>query len=430
MLKKNEIIHSKMVEIDERKMVSMSNSSIEDRLLENYGVYGIKIVMIGVVGAYAMDSKNYDHRQFIKFSVENFAKLIGKEEKYAISIFKRTCALLRSKEIIIPGFLDDKPYNFVTGILNTFAYSHDEKSLAVKFEEAFVPHFMEMKGNFTQHELGYIMNLERVNTITFYRFLKMKIGKEFKNMIAGKEYYLEIQEITLRQFFEAENKYSQSRDFRNKVLVKYADEINLGTDLNISFEQSIQAGYFTITLSKKAKEDDPIKISLDAFRLTKQKKVRAKKPKQVEKKAANELPVSTGSKAPEGDSTKENGTGAPQHVGEVFNQRPKAPKAPAPEIMDKEELLALVNMFIRTNDKIYSILTNMFDKGLIAPYKTPYDYLYFVFGQYQQKVGSVELKNLVSNKVHLLESSLSEYLNQDKRVGFQLIKDLLEEVEV
>jgi hypothetical protein len=62
----NEVL-SKMVEIDHKNLVSMSNQAIENRILENYGAYGMKIIMIGVVGAYAIGKKNYDHRFLSNF---------------------------------------------------------------------------------------------------------------------------------------------------------------------------------------------------------------------------------------------------------------------------------------------------------------------------------------------------------------------------
>lgn len=78
-----------MVEIDHKNLVSMSNQAIENRIPWKLRcLWHEDHIMIGVAGAYAIGKKNYDHRFFIKFSVDNFAKLIGREENTLYQFLK------------------------------------------------------------------------------------------------------------------------------------------------------------------------------------------------------------------------------------------------------------------------------------------------------------------------------------------------------
>lgn len=289
---------TQLVEIDQKNNVSISNQAIEKKILESYGVYGMKIVMIGIVGAYAIGKKHYDHRFFIKFSVENFARLIKQEERYAISIFKKACDDLRKKEVAIDGTLDDQPSTFLTGVLDTYAYTNNERTLALKFNEAFVPIFMQMSGNFTQYALNYALSLNKVESINFYCFLKMKIGKDLPKIVKSKKYMLEIEEEKLRIFFNIFEKYKQSRDFKNKILVPIADEISKNTDINLSFETTPRSKVITIHFSLKEDSDLPSNVSIDDFkiskpnyRLTKDKKT---KDIQKEKKESDSMGIMGG----------------------------------------------------------------------------------------------------------------------------------------
>ena len=83
-------------------------------------------------------------------------------------------------------------------------------------------------------EQGYKYQ-ETGNLTTGFKTFLSKIGKEFKNIIENKEYYFDIEEKILRQFFNVENSYTQQRDLKNKVLAKVANEINKKVKSNLFF---------------------------------------------------------------------------------------------------------------------------------------------------------------------------------------------------
>ncbi|MFL1616160.1 RepB family plasmid replication initiator protein [Acinetobacter baumannii] len=407
---------TKMVEIDHKNLVSMSNQAIENRILENYGAYGMKIVMIGVVGAYAIGKKNYDHRFFIQFSVDNFAKLIGREEKYAISIFKKTCSLLRSKEVVLQGYLDGEETEFVTGILDTYAYSKNEKSLAVKFNSEFVPYFMEMSGNFTQYELSYALGLDKIESISFYCFIKMKIGKEFKNIIENKEYYFDIEEKILRQFFNVENSYTQQRDLKNKVLAKVAKEINENTDLTINFEVSQQSSFFTMTFKYKSDADKPSKISLEDFKLTKAKKTKparkvGEKKNEEQKPAGKETPPPTEkpkNKVRTEDAAKE--TGKPKSLAQIL----KETSGFEPKKLSNDEIKNISDVFIKDHPHEYDLVSWMVDKKIITFKKHPADFIFYVLNTYHSRYGGHSLEEYVNEEFSKkLQAYYNEYKNSE-----------------
>ncbi len=410
---------SKMVEIDHKNLVSMSNQAIENRILENYGAYGMKIVMIGVVGAYAIGKKNYDHRFFIKFSVDNFAKLIGREEKYAISIFKKTCSLLRSKEVVLQGYLDGEETEFVTGLLDTYAYSKNEKSLAVKFNSEFVPYFMEMSGNFTQYELSYALGLDKIESISFYCFIKMKIGKEFKNIIENKEYYFDIEEKILRQFFNVENSYTQQRDLKNKILAKVAKEISENTDLIINFEVSQQSSFFTMTFKYKTDADKPKKISLEDFKLTKDKKTKPAR-KVSDKKKEDEKPAGQNSIPPVQPKAKEadlsnveddkKTVSKPKSLSDILGQS----KSLEVKKLSAEEIQNLSSTFIKDHPQEYDFISWMVDKQIITFKKHPADFILYILTTYHSRFGGNTLEDYVRKEFSLkLQAYYEEYKNSE-----------------
>lgn len=410
MTSNNNELFSKLVDIDHKNLVSMSNNAIENQILENYGAFGMKIIMIGVVGAYAIGKKNYDHRFFIKFSVENFASLIGKEEKYAISIFKKTCAILRNKEVILRGYLDGEETDFVTGLLDTYAYSKNEKSLAVKFNSEFVPFFMEMSGNFTQYELNYALKMKRVESISFYCFIKMKIGKEFKNIIKDKAYYFDIEEKTLRKFFNVEHSYTQARDLKNKILAKVAKEITDNTDLTIEFESNPKAGILTMSFKYKSESDRPSKISLDDFKLTKDKKMNA--PKQVKSKKIDdsekkESVVSESAvEKPQGDiKSSEQGT---KSISDIFQKKSEIKK------LSEEEIKTISNSFINDHSDDYNLIARLIDNGAVTFKKHPADFMIYILTTYNSRFGAERLKDYVKMEFSV---KLQAFFNENKNSG-------------
>lgn len=409
---------SKMVEIDHKNLVSMSNQAIENRILENYGAYGMKIVMIGVVGAYAIGKKNYDHRFFIKFSVNNFAKLIGREEKYAISIFKKTCSILRSKEVVLQGYLDGEETEFVTGLLDTYAYSKNEKSLAVKFNPEFVPYFMEMSGNFTQYELSYALGLDKIESISFYCFIKMKIGKEFKNIVENKEYYFDIEEKILRQFFNVENTYAQQRDLKNKVLAKVANEINENTDLIINFEASQRSNFFIMTFKFKSDADKPKKISLGDFKLTKAKKTKPVR-KVSENKKEVEKPDDQDTNPPGSQKQNEGTTGGiggekketskPKSLSDILGQA----KVREVKKLAEDEIKNISSTFISENPQEYDLISRLISKQIVTFKKHPADFIFYIINTYHSRFGGNTLEDYVKNE---LGKKLQAYYEECKNV--------------
>ena len=165
--------------------------------------------------------KNFE---IYKLKVIEFCKICGIEtnsgKNYAN--IKATIKKLRDKSIWV-NIGDEKE-----AILTWISYAVLDKkagTIDIKFDEMMKPFLLEIKKNFTQYELLYILGMQSQYSIRLYEILKSYAYR--KNTV------FDIEE--LKRMLIADN-YIQYNDFKKRVLDPAAEEINSLSDILVTYE--------------------------------------------------------------------------------------------------------------------------------------------------------------------------------------------------
>ncbi len=109
----------------------------------------------------------------------------------------------------------------------------------IQISERVFPYLVGLKQNFTSYELWQVLPLKSGYSISLYELLKSSTYKEVLEIdVTDLKVYLGIINET-----EKEEKYTDFKDFRKRVLSVAVEEINRLTDLNVSWT-GIRAGRF------------------------------------------------------------------------------------------------------------------------------------------------------------------------------------------
>ena len=136
---------------------------------------------------------------------------------------------------------------FITRYLSSAKYVDGEGFLTVKFDPDLKPYLLELKEQFTQYQLKYVMKMKSTHTLRVYELLKQyeKIGKR-KFLIDE-----------LKQYLGIENDYDRLFDLEKRVLKPSMEEINEQTDISINY-QKIKKGRtvvaFEYTILQKGRD--------------------------------------------------------------------------------------------------------------------------------------------------------------------------------
>lgn len=101
--------------------------------------------------------------------------------------------------------------------------------ITIKLDNDLKPYLLELKEKYTQYELIYTLQMKSKYSIRLYELLK---SKQYDKLKAYTVNYT-IDEI--KKLIDAEN-YKAFKDFRRRALEKAIEEINLYSDINISYE--------------------------------------------------------------------------------------------------------------------------------------------------------------------------------------------------
>ncbi len=99
--------------------------------------------------------------------------------------------------------------------------------IKIELNKYLKPYLLELKKNFTNFSLIYILAMKSKYSIRLYEILK---SYQYKKII-------QFNIIELKQMLHIEqNKYKQYGEFKKRVLEKACSEINVITDINIDYE--------------------------------------------------------------------------------------------------------------------------------------------------------------------------------------------------
>lgn len=96
----------------------------------------------------------------------------------------------------------------------------------VYFDRDILPFLQNLKAEYTQYKMFYIMTMKSQYSIRLYEIFKSVAGKE--------NWYFDIDE--LRKLFMCDKNYDRVNDFKKRVIEPAIAEINEKTDINVEYE--------------------------------------------------------------------------------------------------------------------------------------------------------------------------------------------------
>lgn len=99
-------------------------------------------------------------------------------------------------------------------------------TIIVKISDDVMPYLCELQNNFTEYELYQILALKHSYSIGLYELMKSYAYR--------KHIVITIEEI--KKYFSIENKYTEYKNFRRKIIEPAIEEINEYTDLNVQWQ--------------------------------------------------------------------------------------------------------------------------------------------------------------------------------------------------
>ena len=158
-----------------------------------------------------------------KFDIQEFCDVCGIDNRNGKNYvnLKTTIKNLSDKSLWVRVDKSEILYRWI----NDAVINKDSGVIQIQFHDRMKPFLLELKSNFTQYELLYILAMQSQYGIRLYEVLK---SHEFK-----KEFTFDLEE--LKNMLMA-TKYSSYSDFRKRVLVTAAREINDLSDINVIYE--------------------------------------------------------------------------------------------------------------------------------------------------------------------------------------------------
>lgn len=189
----------------------------------------IKIIYLAMVAARNM--KSFDSNVYVKVHSKNFAELTGQKEESAKKVMLRAIETLKGRSVEFEEKNLNNPKRdsiTVVPVLSGIRYFKDEHALDLRFTPEVIPHFTKLvNGNFTVNKIGYLMKLDSLYAMEFYRFLRKE---NFKDKVL----ILTLEQI--RIFFNVVGKYDDIKDLKARVIDIAVDQINAHTDIMVNYE--------------------------------------------------------------------------------------------------------------------------------------------------------------------------------------------------
>lgn len=157
------------------------------------------------------------------FNIKDFCEVCGIDYLNNLTQLKATIKQLRDKSMWIT--LPDGGETTVSWIEKPTLY-RDSGRLKVRLDRDMMPYLIQLKGNFTQYELIAILALKSKFSLRLY-----EIFKSYESLGV-----YEVSLADLRKTIMLEKEYPKINDFKRYVVDKALDEINIYTDLDVSYE--------------------------------------------------------------------------------------------------------------------------------------------------------------------------------------------------
>lgn len=200
---------------------------------------------------YAVSKLDRDMKKFniLSFGIRDFFKLLGTTQERYTEI-REIIRELRKKEIIINT--DER--ELIVGWLSSIDYIKDDGIIELEFSEKLIPYLLQLQERFTRYELKNILYFKNKHSIRIYELLKQYENIRKRN----------ISLVELRKYLSIEkDEYKRFDNFERRVLKTTTDEINMYTDIYVTYEKIKTGRRITSILFKIKSKDQDNKIYID-----------------------------------------------------------------------------------------------------------------------------------------------------------------------
>jgi len=126
--------------------------------------------------------------------------------------------------------IDSKGTFKIIHMFDYVEYNPKDKKIKLAFSNVMLKGLTNLEGNYTKYRLGNILNFKSLYSINLYELFKKELkGKQSKAITIDID--------KLKEWLGLNDKYSRYYDFKNKVLDKVKEEINLFDDINFDYKE-------------------------------------------------------------------------------------------------------------------------------------------------------------------------------------------------
>lgn len=208
--------------------VRQSNHLIESPYAQEFTVYEIKLFEFAAASCIGDDIYFVKNKTDKEFSISNkeLAKWLNTSSSTISHEIERTAARIIKKTMHLRKILDDGSVEFE--MINIIPYARYKDGIfSFRLNYAIIPYLVEINKNFTEFFLNYITSMNTAYAIKLYKLLY-----QYKNI---KQRRFSVHE--LKEQFGIMDKYPQYGDFKKNIITPSINQINLFTDLNVSFNE-------------------------------------------------------------------------------------------------------------------------------------------------------------------------------------------------
>jgi|LakMenEpi03Aug12_release.lakeMendotaPanAssembly.Ray.scaffolds.fasta_scaffold516154_1 plasmid replication initiation protein len=172
-------------------------------------------------------TKSLDDSHIFTVSADDIVDLIDVRKDSVYEHLKQTCDKLFKREILIE--LQSK--NEKVKILKTrwvygIGYIEDEGKIQLRFTSEIMPYLTQISRDFTQYKLTNVLKFKSSYSIRLYELICRWMGGEHS-----------VELVWLKDKFQLTDKYPVIADFKKRVIDPAVEEINLHSDMNVSYTQ-------------------------------------------------------------------------------------------------------------------------------------------------------------------------------------------------
>ena len=172
-------------------------------------------------------TKALDEAHVFEVTVGDITDLIDASGKSVYSHLKDACDKLFQRIVKIEILNKDGKIEVLKSRwVYAMGYKQDEGKISLRFAPELMPFLTEISRDFTRYKLSNILKFKSTYSIRLYELICRWMGNEHIVELAW-----------LKEKFELEDKYPIVADFRKRVIDPAIEEINLHSDMNISYTQ-------------------------------------------------------------------------------------------------------------------------------------------------------------------------------------------------